>query len=189
VHVARVEDPAAVRARAVVDHLAHELDAETAAAALVEHVDVGEVNESARVELDRTGEADLAVAEVSPHALRVLRRKPPWYSYEAWITFSAHQDDATTVVQIEVLLRANDPMYEVTMALGGHKRENAFWLATLHNLAARFSVDATPTLEQTCVDRKRQWKNAKNIRHNAAIRSTIWTATHPRHWFRRTREA
>ena len=114
---------------------------------------------------------------------------PEGHMFAAWITFSAHQDDATTVVQIEVLLRANDPMYEVTMALGGHKRENAFWLATLHNLAARFSVDATPTLEQTCVDRKRQWKNAKNIRHNAAIRSTIWTATHPRHWFRRTREA
>jgi hypothetical protein len=114
---------------------------------------------------------------------------PEGHMFAAWITFSAHQDDATTVVQIEVLLRANDPMYEVTMALGGHKRENAFWLATLHNLAARFSVDATPTLEQTCVDRKRQWKNAKNTRHNAAIRSTIWTATHPRHWFRRTREA
>ena len=80
-------------------------------------------------------------------------------------------------------------MYEVTMALGGPKRENAFWLATLHNLATRFSVDAAATLEQTCVDRKRQWKNARNIRHNAAIRSTFWTATHPRHWFRRTREA
>ena len=114
---------------------------------------------------------------------------PEGHMFAAWITFSAHQDDATTVVQIETLLRANDPIYEVTMALGGHKRENAFWLATLHNLAARFNVDATPTLEQTCVDRKRQWKNAKNIRHNAAIRSTIWTATHPRHWFRRAREA
>ena len=114
---------------------------------------------------------------------------PEGHMFAAWITFSAHEDDATTVLQIEVLLRANDPMYEVTMALGGHKRENAFWLATLHNLATRFSVDATATMEQTCVDRKRQWKNARNIRHNAAIRSTFWTATHPRHWFRRTSEA
>ena len=114
---------------------------------------------------------------------------PEGHMFAAWITFSAHQDDATTVLQIEVLLRASDPMYEVTMALGGHTRENAFWLATLHNLAMRFNVDATATTEQTCVDRKRQWKNARNIRHNAAIRSTFWTATHPRHWFRRAREA
>ena len=58
-----------------------------------------------------------------------------------------------------------------------------------HNLAERFNVDAAATLGQTCVDRRRQWKNAKNIRHNAAIRSTFWTATHPRHWFQRAREA
>lgn len=114
---------------------------------------------------------------------------PEGHMFAAWITFSSFRDGPTTVAQIEVLLRANDPMYEISMALVGHRQENAFWLATLHNLAGRFGVDATATLEQTCVDRKRQWKNAKNIRHNAAIRSAAWTATHPRHWFRRTGEA
>jgi len=114
---------------------------------------------------------------------------PEGHMFAAWITFSALREGDTTVAQIEVLLRANDPMYEVVMTLGGHAKENAFWLATLHNLAERFGVDATGTLEQTCVDRKRQWKNARNIRHNAAIRSAAWTATHPRHWFRRAGEA
>jgi hypothetical protein len=114
---------------------------------------------------------------------------PEGHMFAAWITFSAFLDDLTPVVQIEVLLRANAPLYEVSMALFGHRQENAFWTATLHNLAARFNVDATATLEQTCVDRKRQWKNAGNIRHNAAVRSAAWTATHPRHWFRRTGEA
>jgi hypothetical protein len=114
---------------------------------------------------------------------------PEGHMFAAWITFSAFLDDLTPVVQIEVLLRANDPLYEVSMALFGQRQENAFWTATLHNLAARFNVDATATLEQTCVDRKRQWKNAGNIRHNAAVRSAAWTATHPRQWFRRTGEA
>ncbi len=114
---------------------------------------------------------------------------PEGHMLAAWITFSASHDGPTTVVQIEVLLRANDPMYEISMPLFGHRQENAFWLATLHNLAARFGVDATATIEQTCVDRKRQWKNARNIRHNAAIRSAAWTATHPRHWFHRSGEA
>lgn len=114
---------------------------------------------------------------------------PEGHMFAAWITFSAFRDGPTPVVQIEVLLRANDPMYEVSMGLFGHRQENAFWMATLHNLADRFGVDAAATLEQTLVDRKRQWRNAGNIRHNAAIRSAAWTATHPRHWFRRSSEA
>ena len=64
VRVARVQEPAAVRVRAVLDHLADELDAEAAAAALVENVDVGEVEEAAAVELGRAGEADLAAVVV-----------------------------------------------------------------------------------------------------------------------------
>ncbi len=111
---------------------------------------------------------------------------PEGHMFAAWITFSAFRDGPTPVVQIEVLLRANDPMYEVSMGLFGHRQENAFWMATLRNLAGRFGVDAAATLEQTLVDRKRQWRNAGNIRHNAAIRSAAWTATHPRHWFRRS---
>jgi hypothetical protein len=114
---------------------------------------------------------------------------PEGHMFAAWITFSSFRDGLTTVVQIEVLLRANDPMYEVSMALIGHRQENAFWSATLHNLAGRFGVDATARLDQTCVDKKRQWKNAGNIRHNAAIRSAAWTATHPGHWFRHDGEA
>lgn len=114
---------------------------------------------------------------------------PEGHMFAAWITFSAVRDGSTPIVQIEVLLRANDPIYEVSMGLFGHRQENAFWAATLHNLAARFGVDATATLEQTLVDRKRQWRHVGNIRHNAAIRSVLWTATHPRHWFRRSGEA
>ena len=64
-----------------------------------------------------------------------------------------------------------------------HEQENTFWLATLHNLAARFDVDARATMEQTCVDRRRQWSKASNIRHNAAIRSGLHRVTHPRVWF------
>ena len=33
------------------------------------------------------------------------------------------------------------------MALFGHKQENAFWLGTLHRLAARFGVEAEATME------------------------------------------
>ncbi len=69
VRVARVEDPAAVGVRTVLDHLPDELDAETAALALVEDVHVGEVHEPPGVEGGRTREADLApVAVEADHA-------------------------------------------------------------------------------------------------------------------------
>jgi hypothetical protein len=110
---------------------------------------------------------------------------PEGHMFAAWITFSASTEDGTTVVSIEVLLRANDPFYELSMALGGHRMENAFWLATLRNLAARLGVEAEPTFEQTCVDRRRQWRNARNIRYNAAIRTGLHTVTHPWLMFRR----
>lgn len=110
---------------------------------------------------------------------------PEGHMFAAWITFSAARDDEGSLVQIQVLLRANDPLYELTLALGGHRLENEFWLATLRNIATRFGVTAEATLEQVCVDRKRQWRNARNIRHNAAIRSGLWSIGHPIRTFRR----
>ena len=111
---------------------------------------------------------------------------PEGHMFAAWITFSAAAEREATVVAIEVLLRANDPLYELSMGLGGHRVENAFWLATLRNLAARFGVEGDPTFEQTCVDRRRQWRNARNIRYNAAVRSGVHTVTHPWLMFRRS---
>ncbi|HEU4673796.1 MAG TPA: hypothetical protein VFS32_12940 [Candidatus Limnocylindrales bacterium] len=110
---------------------------------------------------------------------------PEGHMFASWITFSALAEGPATVVSIEVLLRANDPFYELTMALGGHRMENEFWQTTLRNLAARFGVTAEPTLEQTCVDRRRQWRNARNIRHNAAIRTGLYVISHPWVMFRR----
>jgi len=68
---------------------------------------------------------------------------------------------------------------ELMMAAGGHRKENEFWLATLGNLAARFGQSGEPTLDQICVDRRRQWRRAANLQHNAAIRSGLWSMGHP----------
>jgi len=110
---------------------------------------------------------------------------PEGHMFASWITFSSFADGPTTVVSIEVLLRTNDPFYEVSMALGGFRMENEFWIATLRNLAARFGATVEPSFEQTCVDRRRQWRNARNIRHNAAIRTGVYVMTHPWIMFRR----
>src|SRR5262245_31639345 len=69
--VLRVEDPAPLRVRAVVDHLAEELHAEAAATVLREHVDVAQIRDR-RAVADGPGEADLAGAVVEPDDPRRL---------------------------------------------------------------------------------------------------------------------
>jgi hypothetical protein len=97
--------------------------------------------------------------------------------FAAFITFSAYDDSGVTVIQIQALVRASDPLIEMTFRLGfGHKQEDGFWFDTLRNLAARFgSHGQEPTLNTVCVDKRVQWSQAGNIWRSAAIRSAIYT--------------
>ena len=85
--------------------------------------------------------------------------------------------------QIQALIRANDPMWEMLFIAGiVSKMEDSFWEATLRNLTAEFSTTGTFTLTSTRVDPRWQWAQAKNIWHNAAIRSTIYLVLSPFRW-------
>ena len=52
-----------------------------------------------------------------------------------------------------------------------NRKEDQIWHHTLRALAARFGVDAIVQQSATCIDPKRQWRNAANIRYNAGIRT------------------
>jgi len=100
---------------------------------------------------------------------------PQGHMFCSIITFSAYEEGAT-VAQIQALLRASDPLYELIMRIGGgHKTEDDFWHATLRNLAAHFGVQGQVQQQVTCVDPRLQWSQAKNIWHNAAIRTALYT--------------
>jgi hypothetical protein len=99
---------------------------------------------------------------------------PEGHMFAGWITFSAHDADGVTVAQVQVLMRAQDPLSELGLAMGGHRVENRFWEQTLRNLAAHLgqeNVDVSTRV--SCVDRRRQWSQARNVRHSVAIRSTL----------------
>jgi hypothetical protein len=50
---------------------------------------------------------------------------PEGHPFFGWITFSAYEkEDGTTVAQAYLLIRANDPLYELVMPLGLHKVED-----------------------------------------------------------------
>ncbi|MEL6527613.1 MAG: hypothetical protein AAFQ07_18070, partial [Chloroflexota bacterium] len=110
---------------------------------------------------------------------------PEGHMFAGWVTFSAYDnDDDTTTLQIQALIRANDPLYELSFRLGfGHKAEDDFTFATLKNLAAFFGDTSTqPDLISTCVDPHIQWREAKNIWWNAGIRSGIYMMLTPLRW-------
>ena len=99
---------------------------------------------------------------------------PQGHMFAGWITFSSYLKSDVTVAQAQVLIRANDPIYEIGMMLGGHRKEDKFWHQTLTNLSTHFGAKEEVETQIVCVDKKRQWNKAKNVWHNAAIRSGIY---------------
>jgi hypothetical protein len=105
---------------------------------------------------------------------------PQGHMFAGWITFSAEREGDQTVVQALVLMRANDPLYEVGMTFGGHRKEDKFWIATLTALGERLGTQNPVVDAKTaCVDSKRQWRHANNIWHNSMIRSLLQTIAAP----------
>jgi hypothetical protein len=104
---------------------------------------------------------------------------PEGHMFAGMITFGAEEVAGTTEVYIRILIRTNDPLYEMGWPVM-RRKEDTFWMATLHNLAAHHGVpDAAITETTVCVDRKRLWGNWKNVRHNAGMRSAAHTMTKP----------
>jgi hypothetical protein len=91
-----------------------------------------------------------------------------------WNTFSAYEEDGTTVVQIQSLARASDPIYEVGFRLFGSTQQERIWTHVLSNLAERFGVRGRVRLEKECVDPQLQWFRVGNLWHNASLRSVVY---------------
>jgi hypothetical protein len=104
---------------------------------------------------------------------------PEGHMFAGWITFSSFVEAGETCLQAQVLMRASDPLYEIGMTLGGHRQEDAHWTHTLLSLAEHFGVAATVSVQAVCVDRRRQWSRARNVWHNAGIRSAVHMAGAP----------
>jgi hypothetical protein len=111
---------------------------------------------------------------------------PQGHMFNGLITFSATDDDEVVVAQVQALVRASDPIYEMSFRLGfGHKAEDEFWLATLKNLAARFGVSTQARQEVALIDPRVQWSQARNVWHNAAIRTGLYYVATPVRWVRK----
>jgi len=105
---------------------------------------------------------------------------PEGHPFSGWITFSAHEDeDGTTVAQAQLLIRTNDLLWELMMPLGLNRAEDRQWQRTIRNVAAHFDAKGEVETRVVCVDPNRQWRQYKNIRHNALIRWALYAIAAP----------
>lgn len=105
---------------------------------------------------------------------------PQGHVFAGWITFSAFQEESSTVAQVQVLLRAFDFAYEIGFRLGASKSENRFWVQTLKTLAAHFGVqEATVESQIVCIDTRVQWSQFWNIWRNSTIRTVLYRIATP----------
>jgi hypothetical protein len=98
---------------------------------------------------------------------------PEGHPFAGFITFSAHREEERCQAEVQLLIRAGDPISEVGFMLGGSKKEDEIWDHTLKSLAARFGSSASVTKEVVLIDRRREWRNWKNLWKSAALRARL----------------
>jgi len=111
---------------------------------------------------------------------------PEGHTLSAWITFSAYRDGEATVLQAQALERTSDPFDELAYILGGNRMNDRFWRETLSNVAkAMGNADPRVDTQIVCIDKRRQWQHARNVRNSATLRTARHTLTAPVRWITR----
>jgi hypothetical protein len=111
---------------------------------------------------------------------------PEGHTLSAWITFSAYRDGDATVAQAQALERTSDPFDELAYMLGGNKMNDRFWRDTMANVArAMGAAEPKVDIQVICIDKRRQWRHAGNVRNSATLRTARHTVTAPLRWITR----
>lgn len=98
---------------------------------------------------------------------------PQGHPESGFVTFSGHEENGNTVVQILGLARANDPIYEAAFRFVGSKVQTRIWTHVLSSLAAYFGVPARIATAAICIDNRLRWSQAKNLKYNAQMRTLM----------------
>lgn len=100
--------------------------------------------EMAGIDLDLgpvTMSTGVVVDDVSPTSFTL--QSPTGHLFAGRISFSTRTHDGKPLAEIEILMRANDPLYELGLKFGGHRKEEHFWAEMLWNLAGLYGSAST----------------------------------------------
>jgi anti-anti-sigma factor len=91
-----------------------------------------------------------------------------------WITFGSFKEKADTIIQVNPIFRASDPLMEICLRFGAAKQEDQFWHKTLGNLGRRLGVQGDLSQQDVLIDPHIQWREYKNLWYSAAVRSSFY---------------
>ena len=107
---------------------------------------------------------------------------PQGHPEAGWVTFSAYKDNLETILQVDVLARSSDPLYELAFRLAGANVQDRIWTHVLTSLAEHLNTQGEIQVFRRLVDANLHWKNAINIRYNAQILTIIHILLTPFRW-------
>jgi hypothetical protein len=108
---------------------------------------------------------------------------PEGHIFAGMITFSSYEEEGVIVAQVQALIRANDPLYEIGARIGiVHQMEDEHWHYVLIKLAEHFGAQNKVDQKNNLVDSSLQWNQAWNVRHNAAVHTGFYLALTPFRW-------
>jgi hypothetical protein len=120
----------------------------------------------------RTSAATAGLVEVRAEPESLTFTTSPGHAVSRWVTFSAAESAGVVTAQVQELLRARDPLSELGLALGGHRREERSWQHALAVLAAALGAqEAEVETHVVCVDRRRRWSRAAAFGRGATVPS------------------
>lgn len=98
---------------------------------------------------------------------------PEGHPWAAMINFSSDEEGDDSVARVDVLLRANDPLYEAAYKIYTSSLEDKIWTHTLSQVAHHFGSAEVVELDHRLVDPRRQWSKVGNIWKNSALRTLL----------------
>jgi hypothetical protein len=111
---------------------------------------------------------------------------PEGHPESGWNTFSTYEEDGVVIAQCQSLCRPNDPLYEFfNRFMGSSAQQDKIWIHVLASLAEHFGVKEQVTTAKVLVDPSVQWRQAKNIWNNAAIRTVFYLLAAPVRWLKK----
>jgi anti-anti-sigma factor len=96
---------------------------------------------------------------------------PQGHPEAGWITFSVDEREDSVYVQIQGLVRASDPFFEVAFTIAGSKFQETIWKHVLSSLAKYLGVEDNVQMKKYRPATDLQWSKAGNIWYNSQIRS------------------
>lgn len=105
---------------------------------------------------------------------------PEGHPLSGWNTFSVYEEDGCLVAQVQEQSRPSDPLYEFfNRYLGSSAQQDKIWRHVLVRLAAHYGIKGEVVQTNRLIDPNVQWREARAIWKNAAIRTVFHLVSWP----------